>query len=540
MPRDILSTTAPGAQDQWAFTGAATSWEAVGYASGDSSYIVTGTATEKSDFFCGSAAQPLPNRVMAVTLHYRIRQTVPGAGTADVKIVQSGTPHTVASVALVGTAWMAGQVRIREDWTSLVRFVNADVGNLGVGVEATAVPASGELQVSELWLAVEYLDTHLLYDPFWGVTPDAVTGPRNFITAGGEPATITGSNYLRIDDTSAVDHRAYLNGFTEPLPYRQGYVTEWELRCTLSNLDVADPAAFAVLGVNIDGLAIVGLGAVRFGGDLQLGLRSAPLGGPLDPGAYLAMEPFNFDGHDLHVRMKIDRDDNPSTYGKVEVFLDYNDTPIMNPLFYDFSPGAPVLGSVAAFGTEQGAPHVCRMDVDYAGWRTYKKRGGTFHSWKSWDFGANSVVGDTTDADIVKPVEINPPGVQVGQSNHACLLDVADVAEPCELRNESFAPDVGPTYKIDVVYKMDIAATEGELVVQRGSDLHYWDEGGGVWDPSFQSVTLSNQLTRTRLAAMTGINVTAPDQQLLVTVSRKTTAGPAYKIFVYKVHLVEE
>ena len=539
MPRTILTTTAPGAQDQWALAGAPTSWEAVGRGSGDTSYIAATAAASLSDFFCGSASYPMPGFVTAVTLHYRMRQTIPGAGSVDVKIVQGGTPHTVGTVVLSGTTWTNGEVRVREDWVSGNRFAADEIADLGVGVESVVVPATGALQVSELWLAVEYWNGHMYYDPYWGVTPDLVTGPRMVTTAGTQPASITGSNYLRIDDTSAVDFRGYYHTLAEPLPYRQDYITEWELRCTLSNLAAADPEVFALLGGGIDGLSNFNLSAARFGGALKLGLYSPVSGGAIDPLNYPTLEPFDFDSKDIHIRIRTDRDSNPSTYGKVQVFVDYADIPLLETDFYHFPPGAPAFSTVALFGTISITTQV-RMDVDYAGWRTFKKRGDTFRSWKNWDFGANSVIGNTTDADIVKPVEINPPGVMVGQSQHACALDVVDVTELCEVMNDSFTPDVGPTYKVDVIYKMDIAATEGELVVQRGSDLYYWDEGGGVWDPSFQSVTLPNQLVRTQFAAMTGINVTSPDQQLLVTVRRKTTAGPAYKIFVYKVHLDEE
>jgi hypothetical protein len=340
-----------------------------------------------------------------------------------------------------------------------------------------------------------------------------------------------------MDDTSITDWRAYIHLEPAPLALRQGYITEYETRFTLSNLDAADPAAFAFPYAMVDGIRTVLLYAVRFGGVLQLGIIGGTAG-IADPTQYLALVPFDFDGRDTHLRIKIDRDDNPSTYGKIQVFVDYAETPLLEELYYDVvSPGASGYAP-AVFGTEED--WTARFDLDYASWTVYKKRGDAFRGWADWNFSTNEIVASTTDPDIVKPVEIVPPGITVGQSEHACLLDVQAPVELCEVKNDSFAPAVGPTYKIDVIYKMDIAATEGELVVQRSSDLYYWDETGGVWDPNFQSVTLPNQLTRTRLAAMTGINVTVPDQQLLVTVARKTTAGSAYKIFVYKVHLVEE
>lgn len=266
MPRTILSTTAPGTLDEWGFTGAPTSWEAVAQSSDDSSYVSSSVGGNQSDFFCGNGAQPVPGRIMAVTLHYRMRQTTAGAGSTEVRIVQAGTPHVVDTVVLAGTGWTTGEVRIREDWTSATRFTGADVSALGVGLRTVVSPPSGELQVSQLWLAVEYWDSHWFYDPYDGVTPDAVTGPRNFTTAGTQPASITGSNYLRIDDTSIADFRLYFIAQLKPNPYRQDYVTEWEIRCTLSNLDAGSPAALAMLGTNVDGLADLIPTAVRLEG----------------------------------------------------------------------------------------------------------------------------------------------------------------------------------------------------------------------------------------------------------------------------------
>lgn len=539
MPRQIIQTSGPGSSDQWNFVGAATSWEAVLRDSDDSSYITSNTAAQVSDFFCGAGYAPVGGRIMAVTMHYRMRGTTPG-GSVDVAIMQSGTPRSVGTVNLPGTSWVEGSVRIREDWTSTTRFTSPDVASLGVEVTVNTVPASGALEVSKLWLEVEVVDHLNFYDPYDGVLPDAIVGPKVWIPSGTQPVSITGNNYLRFDDSSLSDEAIFYR--TDPqVPWRSDYITEYEGRLTFSNLGAGATEEFGVLGAINDGLANAIILFVRLSGTLYIGIHSGQTGPYTDPANYIDLQPFDFDGRDFHARVVFDRDQTPVSYGKIEVFIDYNDTPIVSAFFYDAPPSPSIPFSlVDAFGSTTDG--TCYLDVDYVAIRHYKKIGQTFKAWQEWDFGTNGIAANLTDLDIVKPVTINPPGIQAGQSRYALELDVQDTPMLCEAFQIDTLPDPAPqTYKIDVDYKMDQAAVEGELVVQRTSDLWYWDETGGSWSSSYSSVTLVNSTTRNRFAAMTGINVTdVAVDAIQVTVKAKTATPPAYKILVYKVFLDKE
>jgi len=539
----IMSPTAPGIDDEWNFTGASTSWEAVAKDTDDTSYISTTTVGQKSNFFCGDGQAPIIGRIMAVTLHYRVRQTSAGVGSVDFTISQGVTPRLAGNVPLSGTTWTEGEIRVREDWTTTTRFTGTDVTDLGVGVEAMGIPPVADIQVSKLWLAIEYIDFLMFYDPYSGLTPDAVTGPRGMGTIGAEPASITGSNYLQVLNTTPADFRMYYYFDLSTKAMRQDYITETEIRCTLSNPETLANELMMVYPGAVESTGSIRFQSVRILGVEYLGLIEYPFADPFDPSEYIALEPFSALGRDLHLRLKIDRDSNPSTYGKVEVFEDYSEEPIISKWFEQFATTPKTWLTIGAFGPAiyGASQNETTMELDYSGWKHYKKRGETFRSWTGWAFGNNRVHANGGDPEIVKPITITPPGVVAGQSQYACELRVEDLDLPCSITNNSVTPDVAPiSYKVDVIYKMDIAATEGELTVQRLSDLYYWDETGSSWIPTLTTVTMPNQLTRTTLAAMTGINVTSPDDRFLVSVHRKTAIGPSYKIFVYKVHLVEE
>jgi len=545
MPRIVIPTTAPGTSDQWGFTGAPTSWEAVGHESDDSSYVSTSTAAQLSDFFCGSGWEPEVGRIMAVTVHYRIGQLDPfnsGIGSIQFTVVQNGTPRNAGSVALpAGVPWIDGEIRIREDWTSTTRFTSAEVTNLGVGVNSSVIPTNGELRVSRLWLEVEYVDSIMFYDPYDGVLPDAIAGDRSWSTSGTQSVVLTG-NYLLISDSSVADWRDFTFSISDPLTFRQDYITEIEIRITVAAVAPASDVYVCRLSSSIERLAFVELVAVRLGGIQYLGLTS-PLLNPLAADEYLALYQYDFEDEELHLRLKVDRDSDPSTYGQVGVYMNYDETPILQANFYDFP--APTFitttSDFASFGTPSPGASIARAQVDYVAWKHYKKRGGVFKSWVGWEFAENTINSNTTDGDIVKPVLIDPPGITAGQSRRACELSVQRTSVICEIYQIERLPQPGPTtYKLGVVYKMDIAGVEGEVTVQRLSDLWYWNEAGSSWQSAYIAETLANQTTRTQAPVMTGMNVASAGDQIIVTVKRKTASGPAYKILVYKVYLDEE
>ena len=539
MPRLIVPTSAPGTVDNWSLSASASSsWEAVRYGSGDDSFIYTATAGITSDFYCGSGWAPVGGRITAVTLHYRMRVSAATTANVNAIITQNSVQHVVgAPVVLTNTTWQDGEIRVREDWTSGVRFTLAEVGALGAGLSVAVAPGAGNIEVSQLWLEVEYIDSMSCYDPFDGALPDAIVGPLDWLPVGTAPTAISVDKYLEITDISATSYKSYLKIITPLTQMRQDYVTEIETRAVIiDSVPSASIHAIMLCGmVDVDADVIVT--AVRFSGTYYLGISGSY--NPANPANYVQLEPFPYNGNDVHIRLVLDRDSDPSTYGRVKVFVNYADTPLLDAKTSDF-PNTTAPNPIIGFGTRNDAQSIVK--IDYLSWRHYKKRGNTFRHWNDWNFGGNVVSSESADTEIVRKITISPPGVTAGQSRNACVLDVLDPPALCEIfQHEQLLESAPTTYKIDIDYKMDIAATEAELVVQRSSDLWYWDEAGSTWQSTFQAVTMPNQLTRTRLAAMTGINVVSvDDDEIIVTVRRKTAVLPAYKILIYRVHLVKE
>jgi len=259
-----------------------------------------------------------------------------------------------------------------------------------------------------------------------------------------------------------------------------------------------------------------------------------------DPDAYLALNQGTFaNGSNLRFHLRVERQEDAANRGRVEVFFNSDPEPVLSARYHNFpATPPPTTEARIEFGSPQPVQGEIRIDTDYLTWKTYKSDGGLFRAWDEMTPGINRIRADNNDAEVVPTFLLTPPGITAGQSQQACMLDVLDPAEVCEIRQMMQVSD-SPTYKIDVDYKMDIGGVEGELVVQRLPDLHYWDEGSG-WSDTFKSVTLGNQSGRTRFSAMTGINVSTANEELLVTVKRKTNIGPSYKILVYKVFLDEE
>jgi len=477
--------------------------------------------------------------VMALTVHYRLRQTVAVGAAVELYITQGGVDQSAGNVVVPPptTAWIEGVKRVRQDWTTTQRFSLIDIAELGVGVHMVTGPAAGQIEVSQLWVEVEYVNTFQLYDPFDGALPDAITGPLDWQTAiGSQAAVITGDNYLQITDASPIDTKAYLHvDYDGMVAFNNQYVVEMETRFSVVDTTAAPSVTlFTLLGME-DGLLSFGVFASKFGGVYYLflaDLLGAPPATPLD---CVDLKPFDFNGKDVHVRLRMDRDDFSGTPGRTKLFVDYSEVPLLDVYTSSFPPAALSNPSIAMGGS---LPGECTAKVDYYAWKAYKKRGDTFSGWTSYNFSTNDINEDNTDTDVVSLQLVTPPGVTVGQSNYACRFDVNDSNELC--RVYQIATLEGATnYKIDIDYKMDIGGVDGELIIQRLPDLYFWDETGGVWSATPASVDLLNTTTRLRAPIMTGVNLAALGQ-VVVSVQAKITPAAVHKIWVYKVYLVEE
>jgi hypothetical protein len=531
----ILPTTGPGTLDQWGFVGSSTSWAAVVRGSGDTSYIEAAVAPVSSDFFCGSATKQIPGRVVGITLHYRMQASIAAGASVLFSIFQNGTEYVVSPAVPVGVGWVNGTFRVREGWaTPGVRPSVQDIYNLGVGIRLLAGPALGTVQVSELWVEVETVDTVYCYDPMNGATPDAIVGPLQWPTIGTQPASITVDKYLEIVDSDPVDFRAYYVNL--PVPIRDVYTTEIEARfwvqtAVLGEILLADIFGF-VVGVEAIQVPILRtadghdwIGVVHF--DIA------------DKAAYLGSAQIDVSGIDTHIRIMIDRDPDPSTAGQVSVYLNYGSTPIIQVPYSEFIVSAPTIPGFVFFGAFPDTQSVLRYD--YVAYKIYKKRPGMFKDWNDFDQGPNSVLASGSDPDVVQPIMIQPPGIWAGQSHYCCVLDVQDSSYPCGVVQAIQLPSALPTtYGVGIDYKVDSPVPQtADLVIQRESDMWYWDQGTVSWVPGYTAFTLPFNPGRTRLPLATGLGLVSPEAVLI---SVQGTLAPAlpHQILIYKVNLYEE
>lgn len=538
MPRLIVPTSADGAATGWFVSPEYAAWQGVERGSGDNTYIYATAVTTKSTFVCGAGWRPLGGRIMAVTAHYRVRQTQAGAGTKlDIIITQNGTEHIVGVVQPITAAWVQGEARVREDWTTTTRFTPMDVGDLGIGVSVNTPPSAGQVEVSELWLEVEYVDVPTFYDPYDGVLPSGVLGPLAWISSGGESAAVNPSNYLQLVDTSTVNNREFLHdtGFTA---LREDYATEIETRITVNSTGPVLTRHFYTIARLFDALKDIHLVGLKWNGDYYVGVPGPPFT-PDDPTTYLALEPLDYLNKDTHFRFVVDRDPHIDTRGKIELFVNYSDTPLLW-CWYSMTPtSAPGNTSIEIGSTALGLSDV---ETDYISWKHFRKGGDTFRSWSDLETADNNVKVDVGDPEIVKLVNISPPGVIAGQSDYACRFELNTPTEECRISqiHQLLAPPP-TTYGIEVEYRMDGTSGDGQLLVQRASDLFYWDEGLTTWVAAFTSAILPYQATRTKLTTTTGLD-SATDNEIIVTVMNDPLPGPlfTYDILLYKVYLYEE
>lgn len=206
----------------------------------------------------------------------------------------------------------------------------ADLADLGIGVEVTVAPTTGEIQVSELWLEIEWQDSPEYYDPVGGVTPDAVLGDMAWNTTGTQVGAIVG-NVLRITDASAVDWRAYDRTI---LVYGENYNTEVCCRCAVSSTHVGFVYCIATIDTGTDSLKLCALYGSPTDTKIGIATGTSDLD---DESAYLVLADLNWKAwHHYHV--VIDRDTDLSSSSNVRVYVDYEDTPTLEVRYTELLP----------------------------------------------------------------------------------------------------------------------------------------------------------------------------------------------------------
>ena len=539
MPRRFIDTTAPGGADDWMTYGdASAGWEAVLRISDDTTYIGSNILSQKSGFYCSSINGPVGGSIMGLTLHYRIRRSEPSTGgSVDLQIIQKGSiVHKVKTLSIISTDWEDGEIRIREDWVTAKRFTSDDLVNMGVGVQINSVPSSGSFDVSKLWLEVEYINGPYRYDPYFGVLPDTIIGPLLWGTFGTQPVALV-SDYLEITDLSNTDTRFYAFIDSSVGDIREGYITEIETRSTVVILDPNPNCADAmVIGcMDLQQLLLVHTfrhNNIQYVGLLENGKNAE------DINQYYAYAPLEYNKKDIHYRLKIRRYINEPQKGRVQLFINYGNTPLLD-IPYSTILASGIGNAWYLFGTTDVA-RIGQYKLDYFSWCLYKDGGGlSAKNWTAFDQNVNMIKLDEGDSDINKLKKIPLAGVTAGQSNYACKFAINDWTEDCHI-SQLFADSKGNpiTYSLDLDYKDDAEiAVTGEIIVQRCSDLWYWDNVGKAWVSGFTSVTFPSSTPRTKLSAIVSKIANAKAEDLLFTINRNSSAGKVYNLWLYKVRL---
>jgi len=528
--RHYIDVTADGSNQDWSAQYASTAWEAVLRSSNDTDWIEADTLAHRSDFTCGDGATPELGLVTAVTVHYRAR-TSATSGTPDfiVDVLRAGAQLTAGQTVAptVGLNWVDGSYRVEIDSATSARFVASGLTDLGCMVEVTTAPTSGYLQVTELWLEVEWLRSPAFYDPVhFAALPSAIVGTMKWANTGTQAAAIA-SNRLRLTDASTTDWKAYQYTIPE---YGVDYVTEATTRFSLTSTLTSSAFVYHALTVD-DGTYQVELNCfLDAAGDERIGLTTDGLDRS-DEAAYLDTAYLDWTD-DHHYRLVIDRDDNMDTTNHVRVYVDYSETPALEAFVSDLTgtSGSAVLGFGTGSTAEQTA--LCVADVSFVDWWSYLKD----NSWRHWHtlgVGNNTVAADTADTFIARPVLVQPPRIWTGQSEWCCILQVPDLTDECSVWTYFATPDALRTYDVSVDYRVDTLATGAKIQVQRASDHYYWNNGGSAWQAAAADVSLSYSPIRTRVAAMSSISTTA-GERLIIKVRNDVAAGSTHNVFVYK------
>ena len=334
--------------------------------------------------------------------------------------------------------------------------------------------------------------------------------------------------------------RAYYYTDLNTIGGREGYISEVETRVIVTAIDPGpDSADVNLLGIKEKEFQL-SLNAFHISGIQYLGLVDASL----DPGVlsnYWAYTPFTYLNNDTHYRLKVRRYLTDPQKGRVQVFINYDSTPILD------IPYSTIVGSTYGslryeFSASRSALKTAQYRLDYYSWKMYKDGGSlTNHNWTAQDQEGNIIKLDADDSNINKLKPIIKAGVTSGQSDYACKFEIADPLDDCRIL-QLFVDHKGAptTYNLDVDYKDDLGAGfSGEIIVQRCSDLWYWDDVGKIWVSGFTSVTIPSSLLRVKATAIVSGIINATPEDLLLTLNRNSAAAGSYNLWWYKVRLYE-
>ena len=538
MPRIYLDTISDDTVTNWSvYGGAVPAYEAVRRGSSDASGIVSTTPAASARFNIHGGSFPLLGFVSTLTLFCRCRKTVAAAVGGQIRIRLYERSNLLASrnLAVSGSfTWFSIDARIGSLGQ---RLSSEELQNIRVEVSVLALPASGSLEVSEVYVTEDVVDDIHFYDATRSVLPDAVAGPLQWGTSGTSLAFMD-VQMLNINDVSVVDNRTYDYPIT-PQP-RSDYSVRAETRFFVRALPTATGTFYTALGHQDDEASVeVTLFYRNSDGSVHVCLTEAGRDhSDLAAGLGSYMVTNHSDDRPYNLQLLIDRDPNSFAPGKVQVLLDYE---VILETYYA------ELGRVSYapklwFGTSVSS--TVYMLVDYVGVQSFKARGESFRAWSSLEGLGSTVRPDGTDSQICRLVPLRTiPDVVAGQSNYSCCLVGSDKI-PCGIQQSFRMPQVKPTaYRVELEYRDDIAAaTPLRVTIQRSNDLFYWDDflTGWVVGPVF--VDLPHSAQRTKVVLTTTLQTDRVDDAVIFTIEYNFSgpaAPPDPHIWIYRVYVAE-
>lgn len=538
MKHQILDLVASGTTQQWSYTGEPSAWEACRRGSGDSSYVHTATLGHICQVTVPPGTMPIYGFVASITLHYRAKSTLQIGGAKIAAAILHNGSVLICSNYTADTTWTneTGRVVNYNDGT-LHRFTAVDMADLGVQFEVTLAPASGEFRISEVWLEVDYCDAFEFYDSVMtATTPDLVPGYLAWNTAGAEAHSIGAGDILYFEDMSAVSFRRYWR--TIPA-YRHPTITEITLDAIVHNSGVVPASTCVVRLAQVDdGARSCWLTIVQSAGSWYLGLVSGAVD-VNDIVQYRATSILTADeiGKSNYFTMVVDRNEDSAVPGTVTVAM--NHIPRLTAYYHDFEASTMQQLGFGTGGPGDTAAANLDVSLNFWAWRHYQSAGPRFASWEQDVASTNTMVINSTDYAIAKPVAVPGPylGMTVGQSNYCCELAVQDPTALCSVYQLWRFPDAVTTYDLFVDYRVTVFGQIAEVLVQRTSDFQYWDQAMGAWAVGEISSILPAAMTRQYgYAVMTNILSGVDPDGLLIRV-RCIGGAPAHSVMIYKVLL---
>jgi hypothetical protein len=272
-------------------------------------------------------------------------------------------------------------------------------------------------------------------------------------------------------------------------------------------------------------------------GDKYIGLSGGALDRD-DPSVYKATYQIDWtENH--HYLLVVDRNSNPGQSKNVKVYVDHDDSPVMDVLYSDMETGA---STQISFGTGNAGHTASQVTVnlDYFDWWTQKSRGESFYNWWDTDETDNTISINSSDTYIATKQVITPPGIEVGQSNYCCEMVLGNLSELASIRTYWPVADSAGTYNLTLDYRMDPdgIGTDDIVTVQRTSDHYYWNNGTSTWQAGVAHIMVPTSGTRARSTVASNIQTSTPDN-LIITIRTSFGRVTLHTSYIYRVHLAD-